>query len=451
MASWSIEQALALAPDPASAKAGQGLSNPAKWRLLGHSDRSVWGEIQGSGKEPYRTQVDLSGPAFHCSCPSRKFPCKHGLGLMLAFAGQPARVPLAEPPAWVAEYLAKREAGAERKAAKAQEAAGMPPDPETAARREADRERRAARREDRVREGLEGFQIWLADTARHGLAHARQHAARSWGDMAARLVDAQAPGLARLVREMESVAFAGDDWADRLLQRLGQLQLLVAAYQRLETLPAPLRADVRAAVGWTTSEEELAGAEVVSGQWQVLGQRLEEEEKLRVQRTWLLQAKTGRPALVLHFAAPGQALNVSLIPGMVMDADLVFYPSNFPLRAVVKSQRGEPLPLGEAWSWGNLAEALSFSATALAAQCWLERLPWCVQGCIPVPREGGWAVLDREGNAVPLARRFSQAWVLAALSGGHPLTIFGEWDGQAWLPLSVFESGRCVAVGGMTT
>jgi uncharacterized Zn finger protein len=25
--------------------------------------------------------VDLSGPAFRCTCPSRKFPCKHGLAL----------------------------------------------------------------------------------------------------------------------------------------------------------------------------------------------------------------------------------------------------------------------------------------------------------------------------------------------------------------------------------
>src|SRR5258705_9460073 len=135
MASWSIEQVLALAPDPASAKAGQGLSNPAKWLKLHRSERSVWGEIQGSGKDPYRTQADLSGPAFHCSCPSRKFPCKHGLALMLILAGKPEKVAEAAPPPWVTEWLGKREASAERKAAKA-EAAERPEDPEAAAKRE---------------------------------------------------------------------------------------------------------------------------------------------------------------------------------------------------------------------------------------------------------------------------------------------------------------------------
>ncbi|HWH72306.1 MAG TPA: SWIM zinc finger family protein, partial [Candidatus Sulfotelmatobacter sp.] len=174
MGSWSIEQVLALAPDPASAKAGQGLGNPAKWRKLGHNDRAVWGEIQGSGKDPYRTQADLSGPAFHCSCPSHKFPCKHSLGLMLAFAAQPGKIAEAAPPAWVTEWLAKREASAERKAAKAQEAAA-PEDPETAAKRESARAKTAAKREDHVREGMEELQVWLGDTVRHGLAHARQH------------------------------------------------------------------------------------------------------------------------------------------------------------------------------------------------------------------------------------------------------------------------------------
>src|SRR5438093_2572557 len=116
MNSFTIEQVLALAPDPASAKAGQGLANPGKWLKLHCAERSLWGECQGSGKAPYRTQVDLSGPAFHCSCPSRKFPCKHGIGLLLIFASKPQSIAEAQPPSWVSEWLSKRDATTERKA-----------------------------------------------------------------------------------------------------------------------------------------------------------------------------------------------------------------------------------------------------------------------------------------------------------------------------------------------
>src|SRR3954468_22967414 len=126
----TTEQVLALAPDPASVKAGQGLASPGKWVSLGRAGRSVWGECQGSGKNPYRTQADLTGPAFHCSCPSRKFPCKHGLGLLLLLAAQPARVAAASAPPWVSEWVAKRDNNAEKKAAKV-EAASAPVDEET--------------------------------------------------------------------------------------------------------------------------------------------------------------------------------------------------------------------------------------------------------------------------------------------------------------------------------
>ena len=83
--SFSPEQIIALAPDAPSAKAGRSLATARKWSALGCDERAVWGECQGSGKEPYRTQIDFTEPAFRCMCPSRKFPCKHALGLFLLF------------------------------------------------------------------------------------------------------------------------------------------------------------------------------------------------------------------------------------------------------------------------------------------------------------------------------------------------------------------------------
>ena len=85
----NADQILALAPDASSAKAGQSLAGRRKWLALGRDDRAAWGECQGSAREPYRTQIDLAEPAFRCSCPSRKFPCKHSLGLFLLLASEP--------------------------------------------------------------------------------------------------------------------------------------------------------------------------------------------------------------------------------------------------------------------------------------------------------------------------------------------------------------------------
>jgi hypothetical protein len=102
MMNWTTAQILALAPDAASAKAGQGLATARKWLTLGADGQAAWGLCQGSGKDPYQAQIDLTEPAFRCSCPSRKFPCKHGLGLFLLLASSAAAFKEKEPPDWPA-------------------------------------------------------------------------------------------------------------------------------------------------------------------------------------------------------------------------------------------------------------------------------------------------------------------------------------------------------------
>src|SRR6185295_11590067 len=99
------DQVIALAPDAASAKAGAALASPRKWSGCGRDadGRVVWGLCQGSGAKPYQTRVDLSEPAFNCTCPSRKFPCKHALGLLLLLAASPDQVPASDTPDWVLE------------------------------------------------------------------------------------------------------------------------------------------------------------------------------------------------------------------------------------------------------------------------------------------------------------------------------------------------------------
>src|SRR3984957_20744601 len=106
MPTLNREQVLGLAPDPAAAKAGQGQAILAKWPDLGSDDRAAWGECQGSGAHQYRCQVALNLGATHCSCPSRKLPCKHTLGLLLLLAdGRVPAVSAGESPAWVTEWL----------------------------------------------------------------------------------------------------------------------------------------------------------------------------------------------------------------------------------------------------------------------------------------------------------------------------------------------------------
>jgi len=439
MADWTSEQILALAPDASSAKAGSGLASPGNWVTRGRHGQAVWGECTGSGSKPYQTQIDLAEPAFRCSCPSRKFPCKHGLGLFLMLAAAPATFAEDTPPAWVTEWLASRTARAEKQAAKAEAPAEK--SPEALAKEAAAQAKRAAARTARVAAGLDELDLWLRDLVRHGLAAVQGQPHGFWEGMAARMVDAQAPGVARMVREMAGIPMSGDGWPDRLADRLGRLYLLLEGFRRLETLPPDEQADIRTMIGWTAAQEEIAAGESVRDRWLVLGQRVQQEEMLRAQRTWLRGQTTGRFALLLAFAHGGQPLDMSLLPGAALEADLCFWPSAYPLRALVKTRHSELESLEGLSGYPTVDAAVDAGSEALSRHPWLEPFPLVLEGVRPCFQEGQWLVRDAAGAGLPLSPSFTEGWTLLAVSGGAPVTLCGEWDGRRLFPLSVWAGG----------
>src|SRR5688572_2709929 len=303
--SWTSERVLALAPDASSAKAGQGLASLRKWVSTGRAEDVLWGLCQGSGSKPYQVRVDVGEPAYKCSCPSRKFPCKHALGLFLIAAGDLNNIKEAKSPDWVTEWVESRSKRAEQKAKKQDAASAEPVDPAAAAKRVAERAKKMSA-------GMEEVGRWLGDLARQGLATAPTQPYSFWESRAKRLTDAQAPGAARLVGEMGGIASTGEGWQGRLVSRLGRLYLLSEAYGRLDSLPEPTRADVISLAGLPVKQEEVLARPGVRDVWDVIGARVEMEDRLRVRRTWLRGRQTGRTALVLAFAFGAAPLDMSL-------------------------------------------------------------------------------------------------------------------------------------------
>lgn len=437
---WTKDRVLSLAPDAASAKAGQGQASPAKWPSLGQQESVLWGEVQGSGKHPYQVCIDLGGPAFKCSCPSRKFPCKHAIGLMILLAEQPDRLPLAEAPQWVADWIASRQQRVEKRESKRADEASKPVDA-------AAQVRRAKQRESKVSSGVEELQRFLGDVARQGLAAAQSQPSRHWESVAARMVDAQAPGLARMVRELGDVVNSGPGWQSRSLRRLGRLHLALSGYGRLDALPVESQLDLRTEIGWTQSREEVLAQEGEVGTWLVVGQRVEEEDRLTVQRTWLLRQQDGRFALILHFAAGNQPMDTSLLIGTQFNGELVYYPGATPLRAIVKSQPSQLAPLDGCPGSPTIDSALDSYALALAANPWLAHWPMALAGIsLLQPRSDAsadlvWSIKDTQGASLPLKMRANDGWILAAVSGGEPVSLIGEWDGEQLAPLGVAANG----------
>lgn len=442
---YTPDQIIALAPDPSSAKAGRTLATISKWQNVGSDETALWGECQGSGSKPYQTAIDLTEPAFKCSCPSRKFPCKHSLGLFLLCASNPAVCVSSSQPDWVSEWLSKREQQKERK-----ETAKKKPDTEvdeaTLARRDSQRAKRALDREAKVTAGLQELELWLRDLVRAGLATAQTQPFYFWNQMAARMIDAQAPGVARRLHELSSLTQFDGDWTERMLAQIGSLFLLLKAYKQIETLPRESQFDIRTAIGWTLKEDELPPENLVRDEWLVLGQRTSGEEGLRVHRTWLWGKQSQRGALLLDFAVAGQPLVTSLVSGTRVDADLLFYPGNYPTRAVLKNRHSTSPTLSPVKVYATNDELLSTYADALSRNPWIESIPAAIESVVPMRRGDRWFVRDSENRLIPMNSQQQEGWQLTALSGGHPILVTGEWNGRSLLPLGAWSDGRYVEV-----
>ncbi|MBI5089257.1 MAG: SWIM zinc finger family protein, partial [Actinobacteria bacterium] len=193
------EQVLLLAPDRAAAAAATTAAVPGAWSAAGCDDQAVWGQYIATSAEPYEVVVDLGGPAFRCTCPSRKVPCKHCLALLLLHDEQ--RVAPAKRLPFAQQFMQRRTnhptareqaptpvADGEGEGAAAPDVAG---DRGSAPRgdRDGQRDQRRTERAERMRAGLVELDRWLADRVRTGLAAHELADVATWDRLAARLVD----------------------------------------------------------------------------------------------------------------------------------------------------------------------------------------------------------------------------------------------------------------------
>ncbi len=445
---------LALAPDSASAQAARQLSSPGKWPTLNAGSQSdaqlpsdaqwLWGECQGSGRKPYLVGVDLRTPEYacKCSCPSRKFPCKHGLALLLLHvggqqgAGQQGSWGAAAPPEVLSKWLESRRAR--------QDAAAGPggADPELAAPAKAAdpaaKAKREAARHAKIGSGLEDLHLWMQDLIRGGLPAARKLPYRTWDAQAARLIDAQAPGAARLVRQIPDHLHAEN--GEALLSHLGKLALLCGGWANRDALSDPERWQLLSALGQPLDSAALLAGHGTPEAWTVMGSVQETEGKLDTRRTWLRRVRDGQAALILDFAPSGRGFTVPSLPSLQTAAlGVCFVPTLHPVRALLAGVPELPdwRPEVPDLPAASIAELYAAHARALALDPWLERSAFSIGPVrvLPDPAQAQ----DAFGHAVPLSR--ADPYALLAEARGGPLNLFGEWNGATFTPLTVQQAG----------
>lgn len=423
------DQITAIAPDAASLKAGRDLGSPRKWQSLGGDEETLWGLAMGSGKEPYQTRVSLIDFATKCSCPSRKFPCKHALGLMFISAGEPGALTQQERPPWVSEWLDSRAAREEKSASRAAEKSSAPVDEKAA-------EKRRQQRESRISEGVVLLRQNLLDLVRDGLAASAARDPSTWENLARRMIDSQAPGLAGNLRHIGDTVLRDPQVDIELPLELGRLYLLLQTITHSAGITdSGIRAEMLAQIGGKSSQPETP-PESVEDEWFVAGRRVEERDRLITSATWMMGIRSGRWARVLRFAPFPQTVVEPWPLGATVKTTLTFQPGLLALRATPVDD-GHAAMVAPPFPRDNLMDGLlDRFAAALAANPFLRSLPFLMKLS---PLEQNHHLADSSGKSLPWHTTTDGALRVDCICGGAPALMCGEWDGRAIRLLAILD------------
>lgn len=368
--SLTLETIQTLAPDQASYDAAKKLLKPAKWSAHGGSTslNLIWANCQGSGSNPYYTVVDVGDHGYKCSCPSRKFPCKHALALMLMYVNDASQFADTTPPTWVSDWLGRR-----RKTSKATETvdenkktkptiSDIPItdneptlSPEELAKKQATQAKRAeklkAETDSAILTGLIEFEQWLQDQLRMGFGAFIDNASSKCRQISARLNDAKASSFASRIDDIPAklANCPKSEQMHFLVQEFGRLALLSQAFQI--NLDDP---DARRAITSSENKEKILENPdplKYKGVWQNIGEISDvRKDGLISYATWLVhltdvkQTKANQTtpqfALLLDYQHPSAGKRQTGIGfGNYMLGELCFYPSRMPLRGFFLHQQ----------------------------------------------------------------------------------------------------------------
>ena len=424
----SADDLLHLAPDAKTLEAGRRLFYSKRWRLVGGDGQWLWGEfIYGPNtSKASETAVELTTGRYYCSCRARQRPCAHGLALVLMLKNDQARITVSQPPSWVrsVQHRATRQT--------------VPPKDVLAA------DDRFSSRLELMSSGVEELELRLLDITRRGIADTLAQGSAVLLSAAARLTDAKLSGPAATLRRLATL---GPDGTEHDIARaLGDLYLFVRAWKNRDQLPKDRYIELLNFAGVSPKKEAILATPPVVDHWLVMGVTEGNDDRLRYRRVWLRGEKTRRFALILDYAFGNMPFERSWPLGASYQGGLYYYPGSYPQRALFPMPVPGNRPYDGLIGYTNLNHLITNYQKALALNPWMFTYPVYLTGVIPRKDKSRASLVTAEGEVLPLLPNFENSYTLLAVSGGGGLSVFGEFNGYTFAPLSMVSANGLVEV-----
>ena len=213
------QQVIAMAPNQSAVSNARKISQKGGFVRLERSEDDTFylGECTGSGKNNYITSVDFmdaASPVCRCSCPSRQFPCKHGVALLFEISAK-KNFAICEIPEDIQKKREKKQARAEKATGEESADTGLS-EQEVAKKKAASARSAKAAKVKKIKKQLEGLAMaeqLVTDLVRAGLGTMGGTALKTYEQLAKQLGDYYLPGPQRLLKGLilEISAFQKDE------------------------------------------------------------------------------------------------------------------------------------------------------------------------------------------------------------------------------------------------
>jgi len=249
--------------------------------------------------------------------------------------------------------------------------------------------------------GLDELEHWLLDTLRQGIATLEQQPYTFWKEMAARMHDAKLGAIGKRIKGIPALIGTDDTWPEKVLIELTAFYLLIRGLRKMEELPLNIQQDLLAVAGVTTRKEDLFQyGQIVKDTWMILGIVEGVEDNLNFRRTWILGHETKRYGLILDYAFGNYPYTTNYKRGNVFVGQVVFYPSNAPLRVALKDKQVLDRSIKRIIGFSDFSTFLKFYAKNLAANPWQLSFPCSIENVHPILDKGTLYLIDENQKII---------------------------------------------------
>ncbi|MCH2023872.1 MAG: hypothetical protein MK207_15450 [Saprospiraceae bacterium] len=437
---WTDDKISALAPNASTDRRGKMLANSIKWDNLGTNYIAIWGDCIPIESQRYLVQINLSDSSFKCSCTVRNTVCKHILGLLYMYSKSTALFKYQPPPPLINNWLSSdTKTLAKSKSYKKNNKTKIELEKIKIAK-----EKRWQKRLKLMSDGIDELELWLTDLVRHGIANINATKSDFWQQVAAKMIDAKLPAISTYLKETHQIILQEKEWAKLIVSRIGTLYFWVESFKKRESFDKLLQNELYISLGKTIKKSTILESHPrTTDIWLVMGKKEGIDiEGTNYRRVWLYGQKTGKNALIIDYIFGKISYEQQYNVGTLLKGTLAYFSSNYNQRAIFANfelTNEENLNINK---YRNVSDFFDNYSEATAQNPWIRLFPATLANISVFMNNNKELIIkDIKGQLMPIAKISESAqWKLLAVSGGHPISLFGEWNGIYFEPISIIDN-----------